>query len=467
MKRPSASFWYQLLAWTVGVAMAGFVVFCSYHLWVRSCGEFGYPIGGQPDERLPTWQEPHPGADLATTTADDYPQFLGPGRQAAVEHVELDPDWTAHPPRQLWRQPIGAGWSSFAVVNGFAVTMEQRGKQEQVTCYKVTSGEHHWTVAWEARFFLTGVGPRSTPTIVDGKVYALGAWGHLVCIDGNSGQVIWQRELLADLGMDWYREHKLVPFGRCGSPLVVDAMVIVPGGGSGERRRSLLAYDAATGAPRWRGGEQQISYSSPALAAMLGGRQALIVNEDTVSGHALDSGVELWSYPWPGNSDNNANVSQPVPLPQDRILLSKGYGQGAAVIQLVRPEPSGPIQAQTVWRNKKALRTKFTNVVVWQGHAYGLSDGVLECVELETGESRWKSGNYGHGQILRVRDLLLVLNERGELILVRLDSRTPGMALGRLQVLTGKSWNNPALYGRYLLVRNATEAACYELATLP
>ena len=113
------------------------------------------------------------------------------------------------------------------------------------------------------------------------------------------------------------------------------------------------------------------------------------------------------------------------------------------------------------------LSTKFTNVVVRDKHAYGLSDGVLECVDLEKGERCWKTGNYGQGQILRVRDLLLVLGEQGELTLVRLDPHTPNAVLGRLQVLTGTTWNNLALYGCHLLVRNATQAACYELPTLP
>jgi outer membrane protein assembly factor BamB len=458
---------YQWVAWIVGITTATFVVLTCYQLWVKSCGEFGYPIGGQPDELLPTWQTPQSGADVMTTSVNDYPQFLGVGSRGAVEHVKLDPDWTAHPPQLLWRQPIGAGWSSFAAVNGFAVTMEQRGKQEQVTCYQVKTGQHYWTAAWEERFFLMGVGPRSTPTIVDGRVYALGAWGHLACLDGKTGDVIWQRELLSDLGIDWYIEHKSIPYGRCSSPFVVDSMVIVPGGGLKGQRASLIAYDTATGELRWRGGKQQISYSSPVLANLLDGQQILCVNEDTVSGHALDSGIELWSYPWPSNSNTDANVSQPVPLLPDRIFISKGYGQGAAVIRLVQPTAAAPIQVQTVWRNKKVLRTKFTNVVIWMNHAYGLSDGVLECVNLDTGESRWKKGPYGHGQIMRVGDLLLVLSDRGELTLVRLDPQTPNAVLGKIQVLNDKTWNNPTLYGRYLLVRNATESACYELTILP
>lgn len=435
-----------------------------YRQWRFGSGHFAYTIGRTSDQQLPQ-QEPWPGVDLTTTNANDFPEFLGPGRHVAVEQVALDPDWTARPPRLLWRHPIGAGWSAFAVVNGFAVTMEQRGKEEQVTCYSATTGVHRWTAAWDTRFSVMGVGPRSTPTIAGGRVYALGAWGHLACIDGKTGDILWERELLTELDLSWMEADRSLRFGRANSPLVAGGLVIVPGGGAPGARVSLLAFDAATGEPRWRGGRRQASYSSPMLAELLGETQVLIVNEDTVSGHSPITGNELWSFPWSGNSSVDANVAQPVPLPGNRILLTKGYRCGATVIELTRRAAGEPIEAHRVWSAASVLNTKFTNVAVWNRHAYGLSDGVLECVDLENGARCWKEGNYGHGQVLRVRDLLLVLGETGELALVRLDPQTNAV-LGRLQALTGTTWNNLALYGKYLLIRNATEAACYELTTV-
>lgn len=438
-----------------------------YRQRILGSPHFACSIGRTPDERLPLTREPHPGSDLAAPSADDFPGFLGVGRRAAVEHIRLDPDWKRRPPRLVWRHPIGSGYSAFAAVNGFAVTMEQRGEQEQVTCCSVTTGQHHWSASWNERFTINGVGPRSTPTIAGGRVYALGAWGHLVCLDGRTGEVIWRRELLSDLGMHWSDENHFVRFGRANSPLVTEKLVIVPGGGMRGKRASLLAYDAATGKPRWRGGERQISYSSPVLAELLGEPQVLSVNEDTVSGHSPDTGAELWSYPWPGDSSVDANVSQPVALSSSRILISAGYRRGAAVIELERQAAGDPIRVRCVWSRTSVLNTKFTNVVVWGNHAYGLSDGELECVDLETGERCWKEGRYGHGQVLRARDLLLVLGDGGELVLVRLDARVPNAVMGRLQALNGRTWSNLALYGRYLLIRNTTEAACYELGTLP
>ncbi len=452
---------FQLIGITA-VVLAGAML--AHRLWTLGPGHFAYPdLGLTADSSLLPEQIPRPGVDLATTTPDDFPEFLGAGRRAAVDHITLDPDWQENAPRELWRQPIGAGWSAFSIVNGFAITMEQRGDDEQTTCYALSSGLHHWTVAWQERFTVMGTGPRSTPTISNGRVYALGAWGHLVCIDGNSGRVVWERELLSDLGIHWSDEKKGVGFGRCNSPLVTDTLVIVPGGGLRGARASLLAYDATTGTPRWRGGKEQISYCSPVLVEMLGEQQVLIVNEDTVSGHAIETGAELWSYAWSGNSSTDANVSQPVPLSSSRILISKGYGCGATVIELFRKESDQTIEVRETWSNRSVLRTKFSNVVIWNGHAYGLSDGVLECVDLTDGQRKWKEGRHRHGQILRVKDLLLVLGEKGELVLVGLDPGKPNSVLGRVQALTGTTWNNIALYGRFLLIRNATEAVCYEL----
>lgn len=266
--------------------------------------------------------------------------------------------------------------------------------------------------------------------------------------------------------MTWQNETKEVSFGRSNSPLITDKLVIVPGGGKKGEYCSLIAYDKVTGEERWRGGNQQISYSSPVMADLLKQKQILIVNEATVSGHNPGTGVKLWSYPWPGNSNRDANVSQVVPLTKNRLLLSKGYREGATVIELSRPALGKPIQVKKIWSNSRVLLTKFTNVVIWQGYAYGLSNGILECVDLATGKRSWKQGRYGNGQILRVKNMLLVLSERGKLSLVQLSPTKTNDVKGNLQALNGKTWNNLALYENKLLLRNATEAVCYELNIL-
>lgn len=417
-----------------------------------------------PDEVLEKLTAAGGVVDLATTTEHDFPQFLGPQRNLTVPGVTLNRNWVNNPPKLAWRSSIGAGWSGFAVVNGFAVTMEQRGEEELVTCYEASTGGLQWyhAVRTRHRTILGGVGPRSTPTIDSGKVYALGATGVLRCLDGATGKEIWSDDLLARIGVTPREDLKAVAWGRSASPLVVDGLVIVPlGGPLTGPWTSLAAFDRDTGELAWTGGEHQVSYASPCLANIDGVEQVLIVNQDYLSSHDPRTGDALWQYPWPGKSNANASVSQAVPLPHDRVFLSKGYGGGATLLK-VTDEDDGQWRVTEEWASKRVLNTKFTNVVVRDAHVYGLSDGILQCADLETGKRLWKGGRYGQGQILGVEDLLLVQAESGDVVLVELAS-TSHNELGELPAMEGKTWNNLCLYGRYLLVRNSEMAACYEL----
>jgi outer membrane protein assembly factor BamB len=402
-------------------------------------------------------------ADLLTTSDDDFPQFLGPTRSAVVEGVKLSRDWQAHPPRRLWQREIGAGWSAFSVVNGFAVTLEQRGDDELVACYDLKTGKPRWADAVRARHrtISGGIGPRSTPTIHAGKVYALGATGILRCLDGANGKKVWTKNIPQEYGLSQQEDEQAVAWGRAASPLVVGDLVIVPAGGAKDRHVSLVAYDKDSGQMVWEGGEEQISYSSPGLATLDSFRQIIIVSESTVSGHDPDTGKVLWRHAWPGRSNANPSASQAVQVAAGRLLLTKGYGGGAMLLRLSRQDDRW--STEELWHQPAVMKTKFTNVAVNGGFAFGLSDGILECIEIETGKRRWKSGRYGHGQLLRVGDLLLIQAESGEVVLVEANSERH-IELSRLQALEGQTWNNPALAGRYLLVRNAEQAACYELA---
>jgi outer membrane protein assembly factor BamB len=400
-------------------------------------------------------------------TEDDFPQFLGPRRSDRVENVKLARPWTDRQPQLVWRHKIGAGWSAFSVVGGHAITMEQRGDWEMVTCYSVKSGQLEWSHADKTRYerLEAGIGPRSTPTIDNEMVFALGALGHLICLDGDTGKCVWEKDLLKeyDIPIEGGKHEDVVLWGRSNSPLIVGHRVIVPiGGPKGGKLVSLAAFDKQTGALVWEGGDKQISYSSPAVATLAGAKQILIANEDTLAGHDVKTGKQLWEYPWPGRTNVNPNVSQAVPIPPNRVFISKGYGGGSMLLEL-DPNGDGTFKAREVWKNPRAMKTKFTNVFVLAGCAYGLSDGILECVDLSDGQRKWKQGTYGHGQILGVGDLLLVLTEEGEVVLVEATPDSPNNVLGRFQAIEGMTWNNMALSGPYLLVRNAEEAACYKL----
>jgi outer membrane protein assembly factor BamB len=418
-----------------------------------------------------TWRE----------TADDFPGFLGPDRDAAVDRPTLLGDWSVSQPRAVWSVPIGAGWGGFAVCDGHAVTLEQRGDQEIVSCRRVADGEVEWSVPVEARHetVLGGVGPRSTPTIRDGTVYSAGATGWLQAIDGRSGQVRWRVNVVEDLGIDPAAHAAAVSWGRAASPLVTDRHVIIPGGGprgqTGQNNApvTLVAYDRETGDRAWSVFGSQISYASPALATIDGRAQILSVNESDVTGHDPLDGRLLWSFPWVGHSNSDASCSQAHVVGEREVFVSKGYGIGAALFRLAAqgnaqvgegrgPDGGDPRSATQVWHAPALLKTKFTNVVIHEGHAYGLSDGVLECGRLSDGRRAWKRGRYGQGQILRVGDHLLVQAEDGAVVLVACDP-SAHRELGRFEAIRGQTWNTLCLAGRHLLCRNAEEAACWEL----
>ena len=198
------------------------------------------------------------------------------------------------------------------------------------------------------------------------------------------------------------------------------------------------------------------------MATIAGVEQVLILNEASVSGHWLESGEVLWEFPRPGVTSADPNVSQAVAVPPDRVFVSKGYGLGGALLEL-SPGPGGEMNVREIWASSRVMRTKFSNVTIYDGHIYGLSDGILECVDLATGERVWKHGRYHHGQILRVNDLLLVLSEDGEVFLVEASPLRRDNVLGQFHALSGKTWNNFALYGPYLVVRNGEEAAAFRL----
>ena len=231
--------------------------------------------------------------------------------------------------------------------------------------------------------------------------------------------------------------------------------MVSPGGPDG---RSLVAYHRDTGTRIWSGGSSPAGYSSPLITTLAGAPHILIFNRGSVAAHDPLSGHLLWQRPWPGGVEC---VAQPVPLPGDRVFVSSGYGIGCKLLQIGRNGQNG-LQASLVWETPR-LKAKFTNVVHRDGYIYGLDDGVLVCLDLRNGQRKWKRGRYGHGQVILAGDLLLVQAESGDVALVEVDPEA-FKEVARFPALEGKTWNNPVLAGRYLLVRNDREAACYELA---
>jgi outer membrane protein assembly factor BamB len=392
-----------------------------------------------------------------------FSQYLGNDRNGIVDEPRFSVAWDKNLPKELWRRPIGAGWSGFAIADGFAVTLEQLDEQESLTALSLVDGQTLWQVKRPGRHFhaLGGLGPRSTPTIVSLEdkqiVVALSATGHLLCTDLQTGSVRWEHQLL-DISESAQAEFEAaVNWGRAASPLVYDQTVFVPlGGAQNKIKGSLMACSLDDGKIQWIQGDSQISYSSPVLMILHGIEQIVSVNEGTVTGHDIENGQVLWSTSWPSNSNGAACASQPVSIDGNRILVGKGYTQGSKLFE-VQLDDKTSWSTKDIWAINKVLKTKFTSSIYYDGKLYGLSDGILECIDPADGSRIWRGGRYGQGQALMVNGTLVISSEDGQIIAV---DRATGKPLGQMQVLEGVTWNTIAVAGPLLLVRNGTEAVC-------
>jgi outer membrane protein assembly factor BamB len=395
--------------------------------------------------------------EVSEVAGADVPQFYGPGRDGVVNGARLERDWAAHPPKELWRQTVGEGWSAFAVVSGRAYTQEQRGDEELVTCYELLTGRLLWSQGSKVRFtqWQGGTGPRATPTVVDGKVYAYGATGLLHCLDAVTGEKVWTRDVLGENGignLEW---------GISASPLVYDDLVVVTGGD--KEGPTVLAYRQATGELVWQAGTAKACYASPMLATLAGVRMVLSMNAGTVSGHDPATGAVFFEYLW--GDPRWPKASQPLVIGDDRVFLSAGYGMGCVMLQIKAATDGKTMEVAELWKNLR-MKTQFNSTAYREGFIYGLDDGKIASMDAATGDRQWKEGRYGSGQSLLVDDLVLIQSEPGDVVLVAPGAEGP-VELGRLPALNAKTWNHPTLAGKYLLVRNSVEAVCYELPVQP
>ncbi|MDP3000796.1 MAG: PQQ-like beta-propeller repeat protein [Bryobacterales bacterium] len=396
-----------------------------------------------PEKPGPQPAEPTPGAD--------WSGFRGPERDSVVRGVRIETDWSKSPPVALWRRPIGPGWSSFAVHGNFLYTQEQRGDDEVVSCYNLTTGASVWRHRDAARFWESngGAGPRGTPAFSDGRVYTLGATGIVNALDAGNGAGVWSRNAASDTGA------KVPGWGFAGSPLVVDGLVIVAASGR------LAAYDVATGNPRWSLPSGGSSYSSPQLATIDGVAQILLLNTAGAIGVAPADGKLLWKHAWPGDG-----IVQPAVIAGGDVLIGSGSGISERVGVRRVAVTHGPSGWRVVERWTSAgLKPYYNDFVVHKGHAFGFDGGILACIDLTDGTRKWKGGRYGHGQLIVLpdQDVLLVLSEEGELALVAAASGQ-FTELARFPAIEGKTWNHPVLVGDVLLVRNAEAMAAFRLS---
>jgi outer membrane protein assembly factor BamB len=405
-----------------------------------------------PDAETGEPQAEPPVVEEATSAGPEWPGFRGVDRDGVIRGVRIETDWTKSPPALLWRKPVGPGWSSFAVRGNHVYTQEQRGEHEVVSCYDLTTGEPVWRHRDPARFWESnaGAGPRGTPTLSGGRVYAFGATGILNALDARTGAVIWSRNVAADTG------RKVPAWGFASSPLMVGDTVVVAAASV------LAAYDAGAGAPRWYGPKTGWGYSSPHLATIDGVIQILLLNGTGAVSVAPSDGKVLWSYEWPGDG-----IVQPAVASRSDVLIGTGSGMGSGSVGVRRvgvEHAGGGWTAAERWTSN-GLKPYYNDFVVHKGHAYGFDGSILACIDLADGKRKWKGGRYGHGQLVLLpdQDLLLVLSEEGELALV---GATPDQhkELARVPAIEGKTWNHPVLAGDVVLARNSEEMAAFRIA---
>jgi outer membrane protein assembly factor BamB len=331
-----------------------------------------------------------------------------------VRGVRINTDWTSSPPVEMWRRQIGPGWSSFAVSGDLLYTQEQRGDDEIVSCYRVSTGEPVWrhrdaTRFWEAN---GGPGPRATPTVHNGRVYAFGATGILNALDARTGKPLWSRNVAADTS-------RQVPYwGFASSPLVVDDVVVVAAAGT------LAAYDPATGNPRWQGPRYGGSYSSPHLAVLDGVEQIVLLGGPGAISVAPADGALLWEHKWdPGP------IVQPALTGDGDILVNSITATGGVGTRRlsVKKAASG-WNVEERWTST-GLKPYFNDFVVHEGYAYGFDNNIMAAIDLADGQRKWKGGRYGNGQLVLLadQDVLLVSSEDGELALVSATPARPGI----------------------------------------
>ena len=386
-----------------------------------------------------------PAAPPVNVREAEWPGFRGPKRDGIVRGVKIKTDGSGSPPVQMWHRPVGPGWSSFAVNGDLIYTQEQRGDNEVVACYKASTGQPVWSHKDATRFFESnaGAGPRATPTLSNGRVYAFGATGILNVLDAGRGTVVWSRNVSDDTGVK-------VPFwGFAGSPVVINDVVIVAAAGQ------LVGYDVTTGNRRWLGPNGGGSYSSPQLVTIDGVQQVLLMSGAGLTSVAPADGKQLWQHAW-----SSSSIVQPALTPEGDVLITSQDG-GARRIAIAHG--AGGWSAAERWTSN-TLKPYFNDFVIHKGHAYGFDGRILSCIDLKDGQRKWKGGRYGNGQLVLLadQDALLVLSEEGELVLVG-ASPDQFTEIAKFPAIEGKTWNHPVLVGDVLLVRNSEQMAAFRL----
>jgi len=435
---------------------------------------------------LPCWLATLIVVTSSCARADDWPQWLGPQRDGVWREtgiVEVFPS-TGLTPR--WRTPIGSGYAGPSVANGREIVHDRklapkaknpsnpfdRGGipgTERVLCLNEQDGHILWMREDDCVYTVSyAAGPRVTPLVNEGKVYSLGAEGHLLCLEADDGMLVWSRDLKRDFNL------RTPTWGFAGHPLVDGDKLICLVGGEGS---VAVAFDKHSGKELWRAlTAKEPGYAPPMIYTYNGRKQLIVWHPEAVNGLDPETGKVLWSYPW----EIRAGMSIPTPRQVgDRLFLTCFYN-GSLMLRIAEGTP------EVLWKSPKAsekdtlmLHSVMSTPVVDQTHLYGCcSYGQFRCLNTATGERVWetfepitgRSERWGNAFIIAQGGRYFLFNELGDLIIARLTAekyeeicRTHLIEPDNHDAHRPVVWSHPAFANRSVYARNDGEIVCVSL----
>ena len=383
-----------------------------------------------------------------------WPQFRGSEGNGAVEDDLVGLDWTTNSPKEIWRIPIGLGWSSFASSAGRLFTQEQRGEKEYITCYSSLDGRLIWSHSDESRFseVVSGAGPRSTPSVAGDSIYALGGTGVLTCLHAADGALVWQRNLVSEMGAP-------VPmWGFSGSPVILGDKLVIYAGAAGDD--GLIAFDASTGQKVWGFPSTDMNYTTARPMTLAGQTCLIFCNGRGVHALTPETGEPLWSFRpemWKG-----PGMVDPQQISPSALIVALGDGIGMARLEVTKEHDHWSVSE--VWSTTR-LRPSFNDSVVLGGFIYGFNQAIFTCIDASTGERSWQGGRYGFGQAVLLKNSarIIVAAENGDVALLEASAKRLN-EIARIPVLNDKTWNHPIVVDNRLFLRNGKVAVCLQLS---
>jgi outer membrane protein assembly factor BamB len=346
----------------------------------------------------------------APLRAADWPQLLGPTRNAVSTETGLAKSWPEKGPPVIWERDVGEGYSAPVVSGDTLILFHRVGDEEVVEALDAASGKPRWKFGYATKYadpYGKGDGPRSTPLVAGGKVYTLGAEGMLHCIDLKEGKKLWEKSLAKDY------EPKPSFFGVGTSPLVEGDLLLVNVGAKGA---GIVAFDRATGKEVWKATDDEASYSSPVAATIDGARHVIFFTRTGFVDLDPKEGKVRSSKRWRSRTEASVNAAAPLVI-GDRVFLTSSYDTGALLLRVAKDG------VEEVWSGKKSLSSHFNTPVEKDGYLYGI-DGRqeqgarLRCVELKTGEVKWEKDRFGCASMILADGHVIALTEDGDLVLI-------------------------------------------------